>query len=69
MFLMNVCSELDLILGKLEDTKNKTKQKKNQTGNEVFAFKQEMLLNSRGGRMLPRENHLTDTGIKDQSNF
>lgn len=36
---MNGCSELEPVLGKLEDMK--------EIGNEVFAFKKEMLLNSR----------------------
>lgn len=36
---MNACSELDPVLGKLEDMK--------ETGNEVFAFKKGMLLNCR----------------------
>lgn len=41
MFLMNVCSELDSIKGKLKDIKEMV--------NEVFAFKEGMLPN-------PREN-------------
>lgn len=36
---MNACSELDIVLSKLEDMK--------EVGNEVFAFKKGMLLNFR----------------------
>ena len=39
MFLTNACSQLDPVLSKLEDMK--------EIGNEVFAFKKGMLLNSR----------------------
>lgn len=39
---MNVCSELDPMLSKLEDTK----ERKNTPEKEVFAFKQGMLLNT-----------------------
>ena len=39
MFLTNACSQLDPVLGKLEDMK--------EIENEVFAFKKGMLLNSR----------------------
>lgn len=39
MSLMNACSELDPVLGKLEDMR--------EIGNEVVAFKKGMLLNSR----------------------
>lgn len=44
---MNGCSELDPVLGKLEDME--------EIENEVFAFKKEMLLNSRDNAW--RENH------------
>lgn len=39
MVLTNACSQLDPVLDKLEDMK--------EIGNEVFAFKKGMLLNSR----------------------
>lgn len=57
---MNAYSELDPVLGKLEDMK--------ETGNEVFAFKKRMLLNCRDnvcGRKPP-----TSTGeIEEYSIF